>query len=149
MTELSPCPIPAVSTKMRSKPSCFIAAITSLAAAPTSSREPRVASERMKTRPCLMLFIRMRSPSSAPPVLRLVGSTQSTATRFCGKSVTKRRTSSSVSELLPAPPVPVRPITGTFGGSPSGRSLPSSTSEILRASGSQPSSLAGAFSAMS
>src|SRR3979409_482705 len=57
--------------------------------------------------------MRMRSPSSAPPVLRRVGSTDRTAIFSLSPwSRRKRRTSSSVSELLPAPPVPVIPSTG-------------------------------------
>ena len=58
-------------------------------------------------------FMRMRSPSSAPPDLRRDGSIEMIA--ICSRSSwssRKRRTSSSVSELLPAPPVPVMPSTG-------------------------------------
>ena len=73
----------------------------------------RVASERMNTRPSRRLFILIRSPSSAPPVRRRVGSTASTAIRASGKYWRKRETSSSVTVLLPAPPVPVMPTTGT------------------------------------
>jgi hypothetical protein len=54
----------------------------------------------------------MRSPSSAPPVRRRVGSTEITAMRIPGKLARKRLSSSSVTEDLPAPPVPVMPITG-------------------------------------
>ena len=60
-----------------------------------------------------MAFMRIRSPSSAPPPLRRVGSMESTAMRSLSSwSSRKRRTSSSVSEDLPAPPVPVMPSTG-------------------------------------
>ena len=55
----------------------------------------------------------MRSPSRAPPPLRRVGSMARTATRSLSSwSSRKRRTSSSVSEDLPEPPVPVMPSTG-------------------------------------
>ena len=60
-----------------------------------------------------MEFMRIRSPSSAPPPLRRVGSTASTATRSLSSwSTRNRRTSSSVSEDFPDPPVPVMPSTG-------------------------------------
>ena len=52
-----------------------------------------------------MAFMRMRSPSKAPPVFRLEGSTEMMATRRSSKSRINRRTSSSTSEDLPAPPV--------------------------------------------
>ena len=63
---------------------------------------------------CSIAFMRMRSPSSAPPDLRRDGSIEMIAicSRSCWSS-RKRRTSSSVSELLPAPPVPVMPSAGT------------------------------------
>ena len=58
-------------------------------------------------------FIRMRSPSNAPPVLRRDGSTASTAMRSVSRrSRRSRRTSSSVRDDLPDPPVPVMPTTG-------------------------------------
>ncbi len=59
-----------------------------------------------------MAFIRMRSPSKAPPLRRREGSTEMMAMVLWSKSARKRRTSSSTSELLPAPPVPVMPSTG-------------------------------------
>ena len=63
----------------------------------------------------LIAFIRIRSPSSAPPDFRRVGSTEMIASRRLSSwSSLKRRTSSSVSELLPAPPVPVMPSVGVF-----------------------------------
>ena len=60
-----------------------------------------------------MEFIRIRSPNNAPPVLRLDGSTEMMAI-FLSVSAKKRRTSSSISDDFPAPPVPVIPITGTI-----------------------------------
>ena len=63
---------------------------------------------------CSIAFIRMRSPSSAPPDLRRDGSIEMIAIFSASRwSSRNRRTSSSVSELLPAPPVPVMPSAGT------------------------------------
>ena len=63
---------------------------------------------------CSIAFMRMRSPSSAPPDLRRDGSMETIAIFSASRwSMRKRRTSSSVSELLPAPPVPVMPSVGT------------------------------------
>ncbi len=59
-----------------------------------------------------MAFMRIRSPSNAPPVFCFVGSTERIATRLSGNSFKKRRISSSVKEDLPAPPVPVIPRIG-------------------------------------
>ncbi len=61
-----------------------------------------------------MAFIRIRSPSKAPPVFLFEGSTETTAKRFSGKSKRKRRTNSSTIELFPAPPVPVIPRIGVL-----------------------------------
>ena len=60
-----------------------------------------------------MAFMRMRSPSSAPPVRLRDGSIEMTAMR--GDRPDRGgsgRINSSVSEDLPAPPVPVMPSTG-------------------------------------
>ena len=140
-TPASPWPMPGVSTITRSKPPALSTSITS-GRCSGSSCAPRVASERKKTRSPSREFIRIRSPSRAPPPLRRVGSTATTATRslFCW-STRKRRTSSSVSEDLPEPPVPVMPRTGTVrapaalrtaASSSSGR-RPSSAAVIARA----------------
>ena len=73
----------------------------------------RVASDLKKTTPGSMLFIRMRSPRSAPPPRRRVGSIAKTAMRnLSWLSRRIRRTNSSVSDDLPEPPVPVMPSTG-------------------------------------
>src|SRR5690606_1018365 len=69
--------------------------------------------ERIYTRGLLMEFIRMRSPSKAPPVFFFEGSTEINAIFFSGKSIRKRRTNSSTIDDFPAPPVPVIPKTGT------------------------------------
>ena len=90
-----------------------------------------------------MAFIRMRSPSRAPPPRRRVGSMASTAMRSLSSwSSRKRRTSSSVSDDLPEPPVPVMPSTGTVRpaaavrscSSSVGSSRPSSSAVMARAS---------------
>ena len=134
--------MPAVSTTTRSKPATLHAAIASPSAAETSLPVSRVASERMNTFGVLIAFMRMRSPSSAPPVFRRDGSTASTAMFSRSPwSSRKRRTSSSVSELFPAPPVPVMPSVGIERSSASfstwSRSLPAaplSSAVISRAS---------------
>ena len=61
-----------------------------------------------------MEFMRILSPSNAPPVFLFEGSTETTAICFSGKSIKKRRTNSSTKDDLPAPPVPVIPKTGTW-----------------------------------
>ena len=66
----------------------------------------------MKTFSAASEFMRMRSPSSAPPERRRVGSIATTAIWRSGKWRTKRCSSSSFRLDLPAPPVPVRPMTG-------------------------------------
>ena len=104
-------------------------------AAESSLPVSRVASERMKMFGPRIAFMRMRSPSSAPPVLRRVGSTERIAIfSLSSWSRRKRRTSSSVSELLPAPPVPVMPSTGAgfaFSSMPLLSSAPSSSAVMV------------------
>ena len=105
--------MPGVSTTTRSKPAAFSTSITSSRCS-GSSCEPLVASERKKTLSPSREFIRIRSPSRAPPPLRRVGSTAITAIRSLSCwSTRNRRTTSSVSDDLPEPPVPVMPSTGT------------------------------------
>ncbi|OQB98291.1 MAG: hypothetical protein BWX79_03351 [Alphaproteobacteria bacterium ADurb.Bin100] len=115
----SPWPMPEVSTMTRSKPAALQAATTSGSALLISLPKSRVARLRMKTRGpfChgLIAFMRMRSPSRAPPLLRRDGSIEITATRGVSFwSSRRRRISSSVRDDLPAPPVPVMPSTGTL-----------------------------------
>ena len=105
-------PMPAVSTTTRSKPAYLSRFNTSASTALVARFCRRVASERMKTCSCASEFMRMRSPSSAPPLRRRVGSMATTAIVRSGKWRTKRISSSSVRLDLPAPPVPVMPITG-------------------------------------
>ncbi len=110
----SPWPMPGVSTMTRSKPAALATVITSPSPAGISWL-PRVARLRNMVRSPSSAFIRIRSPSSAPPPRRRVGSTAMTATRSLSCwSTRKRRTISSVSEDLPEPPVPVMPSTGTW-----------------------------------
>ena len=61
-----------------------------------------------------MAFIRILSPSKAPPVFLFDGSTEMSPMVFSGKSIKKRRTSSSTKDDFPAPPVPVIPNTGVL-----------------------------------
>ena len=123
----SPWPIPEVSTITISKPAHLVAAITSGKAGLISLPNSRVAKLRMNTRcpdksvsdPNLfqgaMAFMRMRSPSKAPPLFRREGSMEMMAIRKLSSwSRRIRRISSSVSDDFPAPPVPVMPNTGTF-----------------------------------
>ena len=74
----------------------------------------RVASDLIYTLPLLIAFIRIRSPRSAPPVLRFDGSTDTIARCLSGKSSKNLLTNSSTRLDLPAPPVPVIPNTGVF-----------------------------------
>ena len=77
----SPWPIPEVSTTIRSKPLNLQQARTSGSAADSSLPVSRVASERMKILSESIAFIRMRSPSRAPPVRLREGSIEITAIR--------------------------------------------------------------------
>ena len=61
-----------------------------------------------------MAFIRILSPSNAPPVFLFDGSTEIKPIVFSGKSIKKRRTNSSTKEDFPEPPVPVIPRTGVL-----------------------------------
>ena len=77
----SPCPMPGVSTITRSKPAALHAVIMSATVSGTSATAERVATDRKYTICVSIEFMRMRSPSSAPPPLRRVGSTAITAMR--------------------------------------------------------------------
>ena len=59
-----------------------------------------------------MEFILILSPSNAPPVFLLEGSTEIIAISLSVKSKINLLTSSSTSQDFPAPPVPVIPNTG-------------------------------------
>ena len=105
-------PMPAVSTTTRSNPAVRRNASASASIALVAELRRRVAIERMKMRSSRKALNRIRSPSNAPPVRRRVGSTASTATRNCSNRRENLLSSSSVTVLLPAPPVPVTPTTG-------------------------------------
>ena len=92
----------------------------------------RVAKERMNVRSLRRLFIRIRSPRSAPPVRRRVGSTATTAIESSGNHSSKRARISSVTVLLPAPPVPVMPTTGV--------AAPAVSHAVRRSSSASPTS---------
>ena len=106
-------PMPDVSTIIRSKPAALQISIDSCTYFESARLACLVASERMYTRGLLIEFIRIRSPKSAPPVLRLDGSTEIIAS-VLSVSIKNRLTSSSTKEDFPAPPVPVIPNTGIF-----------------------------------
>ena len=70
------CPTPTVSMRMRSMPNASSTSATSRVAAASPPSEPRVAIDRMNTPGSSATdSMRMRSPSSAPPVNGDVGST--------------------------------------------------------------------------
>ncbi len=129
----SPCPMPGVSTTTRSKPAAWVAAMTWSRCSGTCAPAVRVASERKKVEPrspVSRAFIRIRSPSSAPPPRRRDGSTARTAMRSLSSwSSRSRRSSSSVSEDFPDPPVPVMPSTGTCRCAASGVTRSASSGE--------------------
>ena len=110
---VSDCPIPEVSKMIKSYAAAFNTVIASATCLDNAKFDCRVARERMYTRSLLIEFMRILSPSSAPPVLRLDGSTETTAICLVGKSTKNRRTNSSTKEDFPEPPVPVIPNTGT------------------------------------
>ena len=133
----SPWPMPGVSTITRSAPAARQASTSSGMHAGSSVSAERDASERNVTCDEPMAFMRMRSPRSAPPERRRVGSTASTAMRSASSwSSRNRSTSSSVSDDLPDPPEPVIPSTGT------GRPAAADRSALTSSSGRIPSSIA-------
>jgi hypothetical protein len=73
--------MPEVSTTIRSKPLIFSEASTSGNAADSSLPASRVANERTNMRSDSIAFMRIRSPSKAPPVRLRDGSMEITATR--------------------------------------------------------------------
>src|ERR1700688_4016479 len=96
----SPWPMPEVSTTIRSKPLILQQASTSGSAAEISVPVSRVASERMNILSDSIAFIRMRSPSNAPPVRLREGSIEMTAMRSRSPwSRRSRRMSSSGGSL--------------------------------------------------
>ncbi len=79
-----PWPIPLVSTKIRSYPTAWQTSMASRVFSESSLPLARLAKLRMKSRSLTNVFIRIRSPRSAPPVLFRVGSVHSKATFSCG-----------------------------------------------------------------
>ena len=73
-----------------------------------------VAKERINTLGWSMAFIRIRSPSKAPPVFLLLGSTETMAMVLVGFANKKYCTNLSQTVDFPAPPVPVSPMMGIF-----------------------------------
>ena len=110
----SPCPMPAVSAIIRSKPAALRAVIASASTSGISVWDCRVARDRRYNRGLPMAFIRIRSPRSAPPVFLLEGSQLMMATCISLRSCRMRKITSSVNDDFPAPPVPVIPITGVM-----------------------------------
>src|SRR4051794_18174197 len=114
--------------------------VTFRVAAATAPTDPRLARLRTKTwgRSAIARSIRTRSPSTAPPLIGLEGSTAITAARApCSEYASMSR---ATSVLLPAPGGPVTPIT-CDGRAAAGISIDHGgvflTSVIARASGSQ------------
>src|SRR5688572_669336 len=102
-------PTPTVSMRMRSKPNPSSTSVTSSVVVARPPWAPRVAMDLMNTPGSRLTdSMRMRSPSSAPPVKGLVGSTAMTATLRPRSRYA--RTSCSVSVLFPAPGGPVIPV---------------------------------------
>jgi len=106
--------MPDVSRMIRSYAAAFRTSTASCTCFDKAKLLCRVAKLRIYTRELLIAFIRIRSPSKAPPVFRLEGSTEIIPMVFLGKSIKKRRTNSSTKEDFPAPPVPVIPRTGVL-----------------------------------
>ena len=96
-----------------SKPTALATSIARSILALISEPEPRLARLRMNKSLLESEFIRIRSPSNAPPVRFRVGSTHNRQTFFPGLSRWIRSINSSRRLDFPAPPVPVKPITGT------------------------------------
>ena len=108
-----PWPIPLVSQKIMSKPTALATSMARSRLALISEPEPRLARLRMNKSLFESEFIRIRSPRSAPPVRFRVGSTHSKQTFLPGLSLWIRSINSSSRLDFPAPPVPVKPMTGT------------------------------------
>src|SRR5438132_1638284 len=104
------CPAPTVSTNTMSMPSASRTRTASKVARASPPAWPRVAIDRMKTPGSTPVSaIRIRSPSTAPPVYGDVGSTATTPT-FRSR-LRYFRTSRLIRELFPTPGGPVNPTT--------------------------------------
>src|SRR5262245_676 len=132
-TAASDCPTPTVSTNTRSNAAARIATAAQVCSA-MPPRRSRAAIERMNTPASPPLErIRIRSPSSAPPVRWLDGSTAITATVSPARRSPRTIPSSSVD--LPAPGAPVMPIRALPGKGSSRSSASSSASASARGPG--------------
>ena len=135
----SSCPTPTVSIATTSFPAASSTRAASVVARARPPRCPRVAMLRMNTpASCACACMRTRSPSMAPPLNGLVGSTARTPTVW--PALRQRETRPSTSVLLPAPGAPVmptrnarpdRPNSSRTSAGPSSASF--STSEMPRA----------------
>ena len=118
----SPCPMPGVSTTTRSAPHAAHAASTSSRCAGIPPGAPPAPSERKYT--CGGVDRVHPDPvaeqrAAAAPAGR-VDRDDARSRSLSSRSRRNRRSSSSVSELLPDPPVPVMPRTGTCRAAPRG-----------------------------
>ena len=103
-------PVPTVSTMTRSKPAASKQSTAARAARDRPPSSPRAENERMKAFGCAAFSpMRMRSPSTAPPVIGLDGSIAITATRR--PCASQAPSSASTSVDLPLPGTPVTPTT--------------------------------------
>ena len=107
-TSTSLWPVPTVSMRMRSKPEASITAAAAVDVEASPPAWPRDAIERMNTSPSpAYACIRTRSPSSAPPVIGLEGSTATTPTERPAARTRSIREATSVD--FPEPGGPVMP----------------------------------------
>ena len=116
-TAISFCPTPTVSTSTSSNPIAENRSAAAGAAADSPPSSPRLDIDRMNT-PLSVLCspIRTRSPSNAPPLNGLDGSTASTATR---RSRARNRLIMAVVRVdFPTPGGPVRPTMTAVRGRP-------------------------------
>ena len=108
MISTSSCPTPTVSMMMTSLPAASSTSAASAVARASPPRCPRVAMLRMNTpSSATCVCMRRRSPSTAPPLKGLVGSTAMMPTVRTPPTISVVRRSTSV--LLPAPGGPVTP----------------------------------------
>ena len=107
-----PCPMPLVSTTIRSNPTALQTSMERPIQFAISLPLSLLAKERMNKFSSDNEFILILSPNNAPPVLFRVGSVASRAIFFPGLSLWILNINSSVRLDFPAPPVPVKPTTG-------------------------------------
>src|SRR5581483_11887191 len=131
-------PTPTVSTMITSNPAASSTRTARGVAAASPPRCPRLAIDRMNTPSSVACScIRIRSPSSAPPVNGELGSIASTPTRWPASRY--RAISALVIVDLPTPGAPVSPITrASPGPAASSTCSPASTRDRSRASARVP-----------